>query len=199
MRKKLWTASLACSGNVDLAVLEPLEEFVRGKVYQLDLVRLLEDGVGHRLAHLDAGDLGDHVVEALQVLDVHRGVDVDARVQQLEHVLPPLWVSRAGRVGMGEFVNQDEGGTAREHRIEIEFLEGRVSVRDLTSGKDGKALEQRLGLGAAVRIDPADQDVEPFGATLMGRLQHGVGLTDTGGGAEEDLESTPLLRGFPPP
>ena len=60
-------------GNVDLPLAQPLLQHVGGDIHQLDLVGPLEHGVGHRLAHLDAGDLGDHVVQALEMLDVEGG------------------------------------------------------------------------------------------------------------------------------
>jgi hypothetical protein len=47
-----------------------------------------------------------------------------------------------------------------------------------------------------VRIDPADQDVEPFGSTLVGRLQHGVGFPDARGCAQKDLERAATLPRF---
>ena len=95
MRKKLSTARCAFSGHVDLALGQALEQLVGGQVDEPDLGRLLEHAIGHRLSHDDAGDLGDHVVQALDVLDVERRVDVDARVEQLLHVLPSLGMARS--------------------------------------------------------------------------------------------------------
>ena len=82
-------------GHVDLALPQALEQVVGRQVDQLDLVGSLEDRVGHGLAHGDAGDLRDDVVQALEVLDVERRVDVDAGVEQLLDVLPALGVARA--------------------------------------------------------------------------------------------------------
>jgi hypothetical protein len=48
----------------------------------------------------------DDVVERLDVLDVDGGDDVDAGVQQLFDVLPPLLVAGAGCVGVGELVDE---------------------------------------------------------------------------------------------
>ena len=67
--------------HVDLAFAEPLLQHVGGDIHQLDLVGLLQHRVGQGLPHLHAGDLGDDVVQALDVLDVERGVDVDARAR----------------------------------------------------------------------------------------------------------------------
>ena len=72
-----------------------------------DLVGLGQHAVGHRLAHAHAGELGDVVVERLEVLDVDRGEDVDAGVEHVGDVLvalararaPARWCARARRSG----------------------------------------------------------------------------------------------------
>jgi hypothetical protein len=71
---------------------------------------------------------------------------------------------------VGQFVNQNEGGTTGKHRIEVEFLKRSAAVGDLAPRKDGKASEESFRLGAAVCIHPADQDIESLRLTLMGRL-----------------------------
>jgi hypothetical protein len=114
--------------HVDLALAEALQEIVGRQVDQLDVVGLLEHGVGHRLADHDAGDLGDDVVEALDVLDVHRGVHVDAGIEELDHVLPALGVAGPRRVGVGELVHHDQGGTARQRAVQIELPQARSAV-----------------------------------------------------------------------
>ncbi len=95
-------------GGVDVAVGKPAPQRFRRDVDQLDLVGGAHDLVGHLLLLLDAGDLGDDVVEALQVLDVDRGDDGDAGVEQLLDVLPALGVLAARGVGVGEFVDQHD-------------------------------------------------------------------------------------------
>ena len=105
--------------------LQPLDQVVGGEVDHLDVVGAVEDRVGHRLAHPDAGDLGHDVVEALDVLDVHRRVDVDAGGEQLLDVLVALRMAAAGRVGVGELVDQRELRPARQDRVEVHLLEHR--------------------------------------------------------------------------
>ena len=67
-------------------------------------------------------------------------------------------------------------------------LEDAVDVDGrLARQNDLEALEQRLGLLAAVRLDHADDDIDalvPLGAR---RLQHLVGLADARRGAEKIL------------
>ena len=82
-------------GRVDVAVGQAPAQRLGGHVLQLDLVGRADDRVGHRLALRHAGDLLDHVVERLQVLDVDGGDDVDAGGQQLLDVLPALGVAGA--------------------------------------------------------------------------------------------------------
>ena len=117
------------------------------------------------------------------------GVDVDAGVEQLEHVLPALGVPRARRVGVRELVDEDQRGPARERGVEVELLQRRPAIGDQPRRQDLEALEQRLGLGAPVGLDVADDDVDARRALeRAGGLEHRVGLADAGGGAEEELE-----------
>ena len=95
-------------GRVHVAVGEPAPQRFRRDVDQLDLVGGAHHLVGHLLLLLDAGDLGDDVVEAFQVLDVDRGDDGDAGVEQLLDVLPALGVLAARGVGVGELVDQHD-------------------------------------------------------------------------------------------
>ena len=74
---------LGLLGAVDLPLAEAFQQFLGGDVHQLDLVRLFQHRIGQRLADAHAGDPLDDVVDALQVLDVQRRVDVDPRIQQL--------------------------------------------------------------------------------------------------------------------
>ncbi len=117
-------------GDVDLAFAEPLQQHIRGHIDQLDLVGPLQQGVRHGLADLDASDLRDDVVEALDVLDVERGVDVDARREQLVRILPALVVTGAWSIGVGQLVQQEECGTPRKRGVEVELLQPRAAIVD---------------------------------------------------------------------
>ena len=194
MRKKFCDRARGLLGDVDLALLQPLQQVVGRQVDQHDLVGVVEHAVGHRLAHLDAGDAADDVVQALEVLDVDRRVDVDARVEQLVHVLPALGVARAGRVGVRELVDEQQRGLARERGVEVELLERAAAVLDALARQDLEAVEQRGGLGAAVRLDDADDDIAALRAQALRLGQHRVGLADAGRRAEEDLEPAALAR-----
>ena len=68
---------LGLLGDVDLALVQPLDQLVGREVDQLD-PSARSNTVRYGLAHPHMGDLRDHVVEAFDVLDVDRGLDVDA-------------------------------------------------------------------------------------------------------------------------
>ena len=116
-------------GAVDLALLQAGPQLGRGDVDQFDLVGHLEHAVRQRLGRADAGDAGDVVVEALEVLDVERAPDVDAGGEQFGDVLPALGVAAAGGVGVREFVDEQQPGAARQGGVEVELLERLAAVR----------------------------------------------------------------------
>ena len=82
---------------VDLALAQPAVQLLDGHVDVDDLVGAIEERVGHGLAHADAGDAADGVVQRLEVLDVDRRHHADAGVEQLQHVLIALLVPAARR------------------------------------------------------------------------------------------------------
>ena len=62
--------TLRLIADIDLALGQAGDQVGRRQVDQLDLVGGIDDMVRHRLAHADARDAGDHVVQALDMLDV---------------------------------------------------------------------------------------------------------------------------------
>ncbi len=195
--KKPCDGALGLGGDVDLALVQPLDQLSRRQVHHLHRVRVVEDRVGHRLPHLDAGYLGDDVVEALEVLDVQGGVDVDARVQQLLHVLPALGVSRARGVGVRQLVHQQQLRMAlRGRRRGRARAASGPGIRASRGGSTSRPSRRTSVSGASVRLDVADHHVHSGGRQTLGGVQHGVGLAHAGHVAEEDLEAAPALPGF---
>ena len=104
--------ALGLLGDVDLAFLQALDQVVGREVDELDRVGAVEDRVRHGLAHPHMRDLRDDVVQALDVLDVDRGIDVDAVVQQLLDVEIALGMAAARRIGVGKLVDQRRSAAA---------------------------------------------------------------------------------------
>ena len=117
-------------GRVDLARVEPLDQVFDGDVDVDDLVGLGEHAVGNALLHPDVRHALDLVVEAFEMLDVHRCDDVNARVEQVFDVLIALGVARAGRVGVGQLVDQADGRPPDDDRVDVHLAEGHAAVLD---------------------------------------------------------------------
>ena len=108
---------------IDLALFQALDQIVGREIDQLDRVGAVEHRIRYGLAHPHMRDLRDDVVEALDVLDVDRGIDVDAVREQFLDVEIALGVAAARRVGMGELVDQRDLRPARDQRVEVHLLE----------------------------------------------------------------------------
>ena len=187
-REIMLQRALGLLGDIDLALLQPLDQVVRREVDQFDGVGAVEHRVRHGLAHPHMGDLRDHVVEAFDVLDVDGRIDVDAVRQQFLDVEIALGMAAAGRVGMGEFIDQRDLRPPRDQRVEVHLLERLLLVGEPPARQHFEPLQQRFGLRPAMGLDHADDDIGAGLLPGMGALQHLVGLADAGSGADENLE-----------
>ncbi|MCY1420907.1 hypothetical protein D9M71_365440 [compost metagenome] len=186
--------------QVDLAGLQALQQFVGRKVDHHHLVGLIEQPVGHRFPDANAGDAADDVVQAFQVLHVHRRPDVDAGVQQLLDVLPALGMARAGCVAVGQFVDQHQGarvaGGEGQRGVEVELLQGALAVGYLLKRQTRQLARHGFGIGATVRLDQPDDQRGALGLRGLRGRQHRVGLADAGRGAEEHLQPSAARVGL---
>src|SRR5262249_24493032 len=87
--------------------------------------------------------------------------------------------------------------TPGDDGVEVHLLEPLTSVLDAPARDDLEALQQRLGLTAAVGLHDADDDVVAVLLAGAGLLQHLVGLADARRGTDEDSQLPPARS--PPP
>ena len=172
---------------IDFPLPEAFQQVRRLQVHHLHLVGRVKHIVGHPLGHGNARDGGHHVVEALQMLDVHRGVHIDPRPQQLLDVLIPLGVAAAGGGGVGQLIHQQQLGVAGQGTVQVKLLQGDALVRHGFGGQDLQPLQQRHGLRPGVGLNIAGHHVNPRLLGTVGGLQHGVGLPHAGGIAKKDF------------
>ena len=127
-----------------------------------------------------AGDPLDHVVERLQVLDVHRGqITSMPGVEQVLDVLPALGVPRARARWCGRARRRAPPAGARASTASTSIsVELDAAVGDRPAGHDLQAVEQLGGLGPAVGLDEPDDDVGAALGAAVGLAEHGVGLAD---------------------
>src|SRR3984957_10674815 len=100
--------ALGLLGDVDFAFPEPLDEVGGRQIDQLDRIGAVEYGIRHGFAHAYVSNLRDHVVEALDVLDVDGGIDVDATAHQLFDVEIALRMAATFNIGVGKLVDQND-------------------------------------------------------------------------------------------
>ncbi len=175
-------------GRVDVAVRHPAAQGLGGHVDQFDLFGPAHHLVRHGLPLAYARDGLDDVAEGLQVLDVHRGDDVDAGREQLLHVLPALGVAGARDVGVGELVDEDDLGAPGQHGVQVHLRAEGPAVLQPSARHLFQAVEQGAGAGAVVVLHGADHAVGTAGHPAVRLGQHGVGLADARCRAEVDPE-----------
>lgn len=166
--------------RIDVAMDHAAAERLRWQVDQFDLVGPAGHLVGQGLPLRDARDLPHHVVEGLQVLDIERGDNIDADVQELLHVLPPLGVADSRNVGVGQLVDQCDLGAAGQDRVEIHLGEERTAVAQRTAGHRLQAVGHGRGRPTAMRLDEADDHIRTPCAQPLTLGEHGVRLPDPG-------------------
>ena len=192
--------ALSLLRNVDLSLLEPLDQIVGREVDQLDGIGAVKYGIRYRLAHSHMGNLGDNVIEAFDVLNIDRGVNVDAVTHQLFDVEVAFRMTAALGVGMGKLVNQHDLRMPRDDGVQVHLGKMCPFVFNVSAWNDFEAAQQRFGLLAAMRLDDSNDDVIAILLARLGLLQHLVGLADAGCGADENAQladaSLFAARGF---
>ncbi len=120
------------------------------------------------------------------MLNVDGGKDVDAGVDELQHILVALVVARSRHVGVGQLVDDAGVGFAGEDGVEIHLLEHDGAVGNLALGDDFEILDLRFGISATVRFDEPDDDINALLAEAVCILQHVEGFANAGSGSEVD-------------
>ena len=178
-------------GNIDLALVKSSDQFVGRDVDEFDFVRFVDNGIRDRLGDSDTRDLGDHVVQAFQVLDVDGGPNVDARLEQFPNILPTLGVPASQRVRVGKFINEDRCGFAGKRCIKIKLSD--ACADHLARRNALQPFCHRFGFSAPVRFQITDHKIAVTFLLLLRRLKHGVGFADACRHAEKDLETAFLM------
>ena len=82
----------------------------------------VEHPVRHPLFHRAAQNGQHHVLYAFHLLDVQRGVNVNAGFQQFFYILIPLHVAAVFAVGVGQIVDQKQLRASCQAGVQIQLL-----------------------------------------------------------------------------
>ncbi len=187
-REEMLQRPLGLFRDIDLSFLQALDQVVRRDVDQFHGIGAIEDGVRHRLADAHAGDLRDDVVQALEVLDVDGGVDVDALLQQLLDIEIALRMPATRRVRVRELIDQGDLRSPGNDGVEVHLLQPLALVFDPLSRHGLQALKERLRLLPAMRLHDTDDDIVAVALARASCLQHRIGLADAGCRTDEHPE-----------
>ena len=175
--------------RINHAAFQTMQQRARCHVHHDHFIGFLHHPVGHGLAHADAGHMPHLVVQALDMLHVQAGEDVDSRVQNQHHILPSLGAFRARHVGMRELVDCGHLRLAHEHGVGIHLFEYRAAVLNNLARNELQAFRLRDGLFAPVRFEIRDHNIAAvFAAEPVRFGQHLICFADAGRVAEEYFE-----------
>jgi hypothetical protein len=109
------------------------------------------------------------------------------------------WRLAPGQIRMRELIDQENLGVPGKCGIQIKLAAGDVAVANGDGRQALQAFGQSLGLDPAVRFDIAQHHIRAGRAHSAGGLEHRVGLSDSGGRAEENPQPAtpcPCLLGL---
>ena len=187
--EEILQSALGAVGGVDVAAAHAALQSFRSEVGHHDFIDALKDPVGYRFSYWNASEALHRGSDAFEVLDVERGKDVDAGVQNFEDVFVSLAVLAALDVRVSQLVDEHHGGMPRENGVDVHLFEGRAFVRKLLAGDHRELVGKFGGGGAAVGFDDADHHILSATVAADGFAEHAVGLADAGGIAKEEFES----------
>ncbi len=178
---------------IDLSFPQPVEQFRGLDVHQLDLVRQVEDIIRDPLPDQDPRNGCHLVLQAFQMLDIQRCIDIDPMHQQLLDVPVPLPVARSGCIGVGQFIHQGDLRGTGDHRIGIHLPELQPIVVLHPAGHGFQTLCLPARIRPVMGFQISNDHIRAFLPRGFSRLQHGTGLAGSGRIPEKDFQPAALV------
>ena len=126
------------------------------------------------------------------MLHVQRADHVNARLQQLQNVLIAFFISAKGGVGVRQLIDDGDLRPSLEDCVEVHFLHRHAPVLHPLAWNHFESLDQRLCFGPTMCLDKRQDNIDAALFKSMGLLQHLIGLADTGGRADVNLQPPAL-------
>ena len=127
------------------------------------------------------------------MLDIDRGHDADAAVQQREDVLIPLLMPAPGDVRVREFIDHAELRPPLHNPVDVHLFEHDTPILDRSAGNDLDIAHLGNCVGTPISLDEADDDIAPLTPRVVRIAQHRIGLADTWRGANVEPQAR-LMR-----
>ena len=172
--------------RVDLAGPEPLLQLLRREVDEHDLVGLVEDPVGERLAHADPVSskiaslrLSRCWTLTVEMTSMPASSTSSMSCQRFSFRIPGAFVCASSSISASS-------GARADHGVDVHLLELERPVLRAQPRHDLEPLGERRRLGAVVRLEVADHDVLALLLRLPALVEHPVRLADSCGHPEQD-------------
>jgi hypothetical protein len=150
------------------------EAVLRGRVHDLDVVGAKEEGAGDGNADPASADGLDARLKLPNVLDVDRRDDGDAGGEEYFDVLPAVRVGATWGIGVGQGIDQADGGAALADGGEIQA--GLAEVEALGDGL--KLIDEGLDFFGRIEGRGADDDVFAASLAAAALVEHAVAFAD---------------------
>ena len=171
------------------------DQGVGRRVHHFDFVGLGQKRLGHAVGGALAGDPLHRVLLFADVLQVDGGDDADAAVEQFLDILPALRIAAAGRIVVGQAVDQADLRMAAEERRQIDDLIGPAGV-PLGDRRDHfEPGQDLLDVGRDLALQRAHHHVLAALLAAAALVEHAERFADARGVAQKHLEAA---AAFPP-
>ena len=127
------------------------------------------------------------------MLDVYGAVYIDAGIQQFFHIGITLGMPGTGYIGMRQLIHQDQAGLALQDGVNIHLAQLDIVIGELAGRDKFQPVDERLGLGPFMGLDVTHHHIHALPFALVSGFQHGVGLANPGGIAQENLQVAAFL------
>ena len=189
-----------CASNaflrIDISSAHPVLQGFRSQIDHHNFIDPLQHPVRNSFAHLDAGDLLHGWSDALQMLDIHGGKNVDSGIQQFEHVFVSLGMLTAFNIRVSELIDQSNARFAGEENINVHLFKLRAFVINLFARHHFQTGNQFSDSFSSMRFHNADHNIFAASMAANSLRQHRMSLADAGSIAKKELKNSHLpLRG----
>ena len=186
--KKMLERLLRLPLPVHFSRLKAFYKLIRFNIHQFNLIGPVKYMIRDSLIDRNACDGRYQIVERLQMLHIHRGIDVDPSLEQFFHILIPLCVPASFGIIMGQFVYQNELWFSLQRSVQVKLFQLDSVIVNTFAGQDLQPIQQRQCIWSGMRLYIAHYNIYAFFLRLMGRLQHGIGLAHTRRIAKKDFQ-----------
>ena len=131
--KEIVGRRLTTFGGVNFPFGQPFAQLFRGEVDQFNFIGQIEERIRHRFGHRNAGNLPHGIGPALKVLDIDRGIDINASVEEFNDILIAFAMAAAWHIGMGKFIDDNQPGATGQDRIQIQLFEEHAAIIQVTT------------------------------------------------------------------